>query len=91
MKRNPSNQRTTNTWDGESRVTKVALPSNIRNTFAYNGDGQRVQKQDNSTSTTRHVWDGKNILLETDGSNSTQVVYSLQPKGLWQFNLVMSG
>ena len=48
------------------------------NTFTYNGDGQRVQKQD-STGTTKHVWDGQNILLETDGSNIIQVVYTLEP------------
>jgi RHS repeat-associated protein len=54
------------------------LPSGVRNTFLYNGDGQRVQKQD-STGTTKHVWDGQNILLETDGSNIIQVVYTLEP------------
>ena len=77
--RNPSNQRTTNTWDFENRLTQVALPSGSPNTFTYNGDGQRVQKQD-STGTTKHVWDGQNILLETDGSNIIQVVYTLQPE-----------
>ena len=46
--------------------------------FIYNGDGQRVRKID-STGTTKHVWDGQNILLETDGSNIIQVVYTLQP------------
>jgi RHS repeat-associated protein len=76
--RNPSNQRTTNTWDFENRLTQVALPSAIVDTFTYNGDGQRVQKID-STGTTKHVWDGQNILLETDGSNIIQVVYTLQP------------
>ena len=75
---NPSNQRTTNTWDFENRLTQVALPSAIVDTFTYNGDGQRVQKID-STGTTKHVWDGQNILLETDGSNIIQVVYTLQP------------
>ena len=75
---NPSNQRTTNTWDFENRLTQVALPSGTPNTFTYNGDGQRVQKID-STGTTKHVWDGQNILLETDGSNIIQVVYTLQP------------
>ena len=73
-----SNQRTTNTWDGESRLTKVALPSGIRNTFSYNGDGQRVQKE-GSTGTTKHVWDGQNIILETNASNIIQVVYTLEP------------
>ena len=32
-----------------------------------------------STGTTKHVWDGQNILLETNGSNSIEVVYTLQP------------
>ena len=73
-----SNQRTTNTWDFENRLTQVALPSAIVDTFTYNGDGQRVQKID-STGTTKHVWDGQNILLETNASNIIQVVYTLQP------------
>ncbi len=74
----PGNQRTTNTWDGESRLTLVALPSGIVDSFTYNGDGQRVQKQD-STGTTKHVWDGQNILLETNASNIVQVAYTLEP------------
>ncbi len=51
----------------------------IVDTFAYNGDGQRVQKQD-STGTTKHLWDGQNILLETNASNVVQVVYTLKPE-----------
>jgi RHS repeat-associated protein len=74
----PGSQLTTNTWDGENRLTKVALPSGIVDTFTYNGDGQRVQKQD-STGTTNHVWDGQNILLETNASNIIQVVCTLEP------------
>ena len=74
----PSGQRTTNTWDFENRLTQVALPSAVVDTFTYNGDGQRVQKID-STGTTKHVWDGQNILLETNASNIVQVVYTLQP------------
>jgi len=75
---NPSNQRTTNTWDFENRLTQVSVPSAIVDIFTYNGDGQRVQKQD-STGTTKHVWDGQNILLETNSSNIIQVVYTLEP------------
>jgi RHS repeat-associated protein len=74
----PGNQLTTNTWDGENRLTITALPSGIVDSFTYNGDGLRVQKQD-TTGTTNHVWDGQNILLETNASNIIQVVYSLQP------------
>ncbi len=75
----PSGQLTTNTWDGENRLKQVALPSEIVDSFTYNGDGQRVQKQD-STGTTNHVWDGQNILLETNASNVIQVVYTLEPE-----------
>ena len=64
----------------------MALPTGVPNTFTYNGDGQRVQKQD-STGTTRHIWDEQNILLETDGSNIIQVVYTLEPAALRQFGL----
>jgi RHS repeat-associated protein len=74
----PGNQCTTNTWDGENRLTQVALPTGIVDSFTYNGDGLRVQKID-STGTTNHVWDGQNILLETNASNIIQVVYALQP------------
>ena len=74
----PGNQPTTNTWDGESRLTRVALPSGIVDSFTYNGDGQRVQKQD-SSGTTNHIWDEQNVLLETDASNAVQSVYTLEP------------
>jgi RHS repeat-associated protein len=76
--RAPGNQWTTNTWDGENRLARAALPSGIVDSFTYNGDGQRVQKQD-STGTTNHVWDEQNIILETNASNIIQVVYTLEP------------
>jgi RHS repeat-associated protein len=69
---------TTNTWDFENRLVKVALPSGVLNTFSYNGDGQRVQRAD-STGTLKEVWDGQKILLETNTSNVTQVIYTLSP------------
>ena len=79
LSRDPSNNRTSYTWDFENRMTQAALPLAIVDTFIYNGDGQRVQKQD-SNGTTKHVWDAQNIVLETNGSNAIQVVYTLQPR-----------
>jgi hypothetical protein len=35
----------------------VQVPAGTLNTFTYNGDGKRVQKQA-SAGTTKHVWDG---------------------------------
>ena len=40
----------------------------ITNQYAYNGDGKRVQVID-SQGTKKQLWDGDNVLLETDGSN----------------------
>jgi RHS repeat-associated protein len=74
----PGNQLTTNTWDGENRLTHVASPSGILDTFTYNGHGLRVQKQD-STGTTNHIWDERNVVLETNATNGVQVAYTLEP------------
>jgi len=74
----PGGQLTTNTWDGESRLTQVALPSGTVDVITYNGDGQRVQKQD-LTNTTRLVWDAENVVIETDGANVIQALYTLEP------------
>jgi RHS repeat-associated protein len=79
LTKSPTNQRTSYTWDGEERLAKVKLPSGVANTFTYNGDGQRAQKQD-STGTTKYVWDARNIVLETDGTNSIQAVYTCNPE-----------
>ena len=81
----PGNQSTTNTWDGESRLTRRCCPWGSLDSFAYNGDGLRVQKID-STGTTNHVWDARNILLETNASGNIQVVYTLGP--LFYGNLI---
>jgi RHS repeat-associated protein len=70
--------RTTNTWDYENRLTKVVLPAGTRNTFVYDADGKRVQKQD-STGTTKPIWDLFTILEETDSGDTTQVVYTQAP------------
>jgi RHS repeat-associated protein len=52
----------------------------ITNQYTYNGDGQRVQIVD-SEGTKKPIWDMEKILLETDGSNATTVVYTLEPAG----------
>ena len=82
----PGSQLTTNTWDVDrTHTTNVALPSGIVNSMTYNGDGQRVQKQD-SSGTTNHIWDMDNILLETSASNIVEAVYTLEP--LFYGNLI---
>ena len=41
--------------------------------------GWPARAEKDSTGTTNHVWDGQNILLETNASNIIQVVYTLEP------------
>jgi RHS repeat-associated protein len=74
----PPGPRTTWTWDFENRLTLVQLPSGVRNTSVYNADGHRVQKQD-STGTTKPIWDNENVLLQTDQNDITQALYTLEP------------
>ena len=75
LQQTPSSGTTTNTWDFESRLTTVALPSGVLNTFTYNADGLRVQRQD-SSGTSKQIWDGQKIVEEIDQNNVAQVVYT---------------
>ena len=77
---NASGTRTTHTWNDENQLTQVAKTGMTTNQYTFNGDGQRVQIID-SQGTKKPIWDFENILLETDGSNATQVVYTLEPAG----------
>ena len=77
---NASGTRTTHTWNDENQLTQVAKTGMTTNQYTFNGDGQRVQIVD-SQGTKKPIWDFQNVLLETDGSNVTQVVYTLEPAG----------
>ena len=69
--------RATHTWDAENRLILAETPTAL-NTMTYRGDGLRVEKQDGD-GTTRFIWDGANILCETDGNNNYQNFYTVQP------------
>ena len=45
---------------------------------SYDGDGLRRQKV-TAAGTTKFIWDGQDVLLETDVSNNTQVTYTQTP------------
>lgn len=74
----PAGGRTTNSWDYEDRLTRVALPTGQRDTFQYDPDGKRIRRDD-SNGTTKPVWDEQSVLLETNQGDTTQVVYSVEP------------
>ena len=74
----PNGDRTTTTWDYENQPTKIMLPTGTINTSTYNADNLRIELQD-STGTKRFVWDGQQYLVETDGTNATQAVWTNEP------------
>jgi hypothetical protein len=80
QQRTASSVVTTYTWDFENRVTKLRQgnPVPLINTIAYDGDGKRIRKED-SLGVAKHIWDRANVLLETDNSDATQVVYTYEP------------
>ena len=55
------------------------MPSGLVTTNTYRADGLRHQKQD-SSGTTRFVYDGQSCLAETDTANATQVAYTQEPR-----------
>ena len=69
----------TYTWDINNQNTGVEKPNGDLFTFTYNGDMVRVQSED-PNGTTKFVYDQQNVLLESDDLDTTQVVYTLNPK-----------
>src|SRR5262249_51782493 len=74
----PTGIRTSYTWEYENRLTQAVFAAGSPNTMTYNGDGNRVNKND-SGGISKFLWDENNILLETDTNDVTQVVYTVEP------------
>lgn len=64
----------TNTFDADSKLTQISYSAGGSDTFVYNGDGQRVQRVDNS-GTRRFVYDGSAVVAETDGTGAVQAYH----------------
>jgi RHS repeat-associated protein len=72
---------TTNTWDIENHLTVVQLPAGTRTTATYDGDGRRRRYEDTTGALLRNfIWDGENILLQTNSDNATDRRYTLRPE-----------
>lgn len=71
----PTGTVTSYTWDYHDRLTAIALPTAMRNTFQYDPDGRRTSAQD-SSGTRRFIWDANNVLLEQDSIGVTQAIYT---------------
>jgi len=66
------------TWDYQNRLVQVNNPRYpVPSTFAYDGDGKRISKTD-SKGTRNYIYDGVDVVLETDGNGSlTREYFSL--------------
>jgi len=65
------------TWDYQNRLVQVNNPRYpVPSTFAYDGDGKRISKTD-SKGTTNYIYDGGNVIFETDQSGNITTEYFL--------------
>lgn len=60
-------------YDSFNRLTK-AVNDDMVSTYTYNADGMRRSKTVNGM-TTNHIWDGSNIVAETDGNKQVTAKY----------------
>ena len=66
---------TTYTWDGEDRLSAIALPTAGVLTLTYDATGLRRKRQD-SSGTTDYLWDLENLLMEFSGG-TTEARYTV--------------
>ena len=70
-------------WDEENRLAKVTYPDGSSEEYIYSADGLRKKKVvTNAASvseTTLFLWDGQNVLLETDENKNLKARYTNAP------------
>ncbi len=66
---------TTYHWDAQDQLIQIDRPDSTTVTYKYDGLGRRIEK-DVAGSITRYVYDGDDILLEFDGTNTFVARYS---------------
>ena len=67
------------TWGYEDEM-KTVQSGGATATMTYDGDFMRRKRQEGAT-TANYLWDGAQVLAETDGSNATVARYTLAPFG----------
>ncbi len=68
----------TYTWDAQDQLVQIDFPDSTTTTYKYDGVGRRIEKNVNGSST-RYVYDGEDIALEYDGTNTFVSRYSHGP------------
>ena len=66
---------TTYNWDAQDQLIQIDFPDSTASGYKYDGLGRRIEKNMNGTIT-RYVYDGTDILLEYDGTNTFLSRYS---------------
>jgi len=66
---------TTYTWDAQEQLIQITFPDSTTASYAYDGLGRRIEKNVNGTIT-RYIYDGEDIVLEYDGTNTFRARYS---------------
>ena len=66
---------TTYHWDAQDQLIQIDRPDSTTVTYKYDGLGRRIEKNVAGTIT-RYVYDGEDILLEYDGTNTFVARYS---------------
>jgi RHS repeat-associated protein len=69
------NQITKRQWDAESRLTAIHAPDGKTETSLYNSDGLRIAKMSEDKKYF-YVWDGQNVLAETDDSGNSTALWT---------------
>jgi RHS repeat-associated protein len=89
----PSTFDQTLSWNSLGQLVQVSTTRNgVTSTLqlAYDGFGRRVQKTVVGVSATQYIWDGDQVVAETDGVGNTQRLYTYYP-GTDQLHSVVAG
>ncbi len=70
-----TSQVTTYYWDAQDQLIQIDRPDSPTVTYKYDGLGCRIEKNVVGTIT-RYVYDGEDIRLEYDGTNTFLALYS---------------
>lgn len=66
-------------WDFENRLTQVTLPNGKVVTYKYDALGRRIERSASAplspTTTERYIYDGADIIRDTDGNGATLADY----------------
>jgi RHS repeat-associated protein len=65
----------TYSWDYEDRLKQASLSGGVVVSHSYDALGRRVQRTSTSSGTTRFIYDGADVIRETDGSGNTTADY----------------